>query len=81
MYQVFVKLSESRNSAMAGPVGFVSAAEREAYVKGPNVFWYHYAEEDDWVLWLRGGAWAATQEKGKADVVPEPPEITDDDRW
>ena len=66
---------------MAGPLTFASAEEREAYVKGPAVYWYHYVEEDDWFLWQRGGAWNATQEPSRADVVPEPPEITEDDRW
>jgi hypothetical protein len=81
VYQVFVKLAEPRSSSVAGPLSFPSAEERAEYVKGPAVFWYHYAEEDDWMLWLRGGAWAATQTQGKADIVPEPPEITEDDRW
>lgn len=81
MYQVFVKLAEPRSTPMAGPLTFVSAEERKAYVKGPLVYWYHFAEEDDWHTWRRGGAWNATRPPGPADRVNEPPEITEDDRW
>jgi hypothetical protein len=81
MYQVFVKLSESRNADMRGPVPFATLEERAAYVRSPAVFWYHFAEDEDWFLWRRGGAWAATHQPGPADAVPEEPEITDDDRW
>lgn len=80
-YQVFVKLTEPRSSEARGPISFASAEERLAFVQGPAVYWYHIVEDDDWHLWLRGGAWAATREQGNADVVPEPPEITEDDRW
>lgn len=80
MYQAFVRLAESRNSQVV-QVNFINAELREEYVKGPTVFWYHFAEDDDWMLFRRGGAWAATQQPSRADVVPEPPEITDDDRW
>ena len=78
---MFVKRAESRNTAMAGPFSFASAADRAEYVKGPDVYWYHFAEEDDWHYWGRGGAWAATREPGPADRINEPPEITEDDRW
>lgn len=81
MFQVFVKFQESRNTEMKGPYPFATAEERDRAVRGSNVFWYHFAEWDDWFLWHRGGAWAATAVPGKADVVPEEPEITDDDRW
>lgn len=82
MYGVMVKLSESRNSNMAGPVNFATATEREQYVNGPDsiIFWYHFVEEDDWHLWRRGGAWKRTQQPAAADKVPDPPEITPDDR-
>lgn len=81
MYQVMYKLNEDRNSAVYGPVSFPTAEAREEFVKGPAVFWHHYAEEDDWMLWRRGGAWNATQEPGPADRVNTPPEITEEDRW
>jgi hypothetical protein len=80
-YQAMVKLSENRNSAMAGPVGFATKEEREVYVNGPEsiVFWYFYPEDDGWD-WRRGGAWARTYKPTAADNVPEPPAITPDDR-
>ncbi len=81
MYQCFVRLSEARSSAMAGPLSFPTAEERAAYVKGPRVYWYHYSEDDDWHTWRRGGAWAATAQPGPADIIPDPPEITEEDRW
>jgi len=80
-YQVFVKRAESRGTMMEGPLGFPDAESRAAYVKGPLVYWYHYAEEDDWVSWSRGGAWAATARPGPADRENTPPEITQEDRW
>lgn len=80
-YQAFVKVREYRNSDVIGPLDFATAEERLAVVQGPQVYWYHFAEEDDWHLWKRGGAWSATAIPGKADVVPDPPEITEDDRW
>jgi hypothetical protein len=81
MYGVLYKLGESRNSAAHGPLSFPSTEERKAFVKGPTVYWYHLVEEEDWHLWLRGGAWAATAVPGPADAVPDLPEITEDDRW
>lgn len=81
MYQTFVKLGESRNSDARGPLSFSSAEERDAYVRSEGVYWYHFAEEDDWFSWRRGGAWQATRTPGPADVVPEPPKITEEDRW
>lgn len=82
MYQAFVKLAEPRGTAMAGPVTFPTAEEREAYVNGPDsiVYWYHFSEDEDWHLWRRGGAWKRTQEPTVADRKNTPPEITDKDR-
>ncbi len=81
MYQVLVKLGESRNSPAAGPLNFVTSEERDKYVKGPDsiVFWYFYPEDDNWD-WRRGGAWKRTERESAADRVPPPPEITDKDR-
>lgn len=81
MYQAMIKLSESRNSAMAGPVSFPTTEAREQYVHGPDsiVYWYFYPEDDGWD-WRRGGAWKRTERESAADRVPEPPEITDRDR-
>lgn len=76
-----VKLGESKMTQMQGPLSFGSREERLAYVKGPTVFWYHFAEEEDWNLWLRGGGWAATAPEAARDVVPPEPEITEEDRW
>lgn len=81
MWQVFVKLGQGRSSAMTGPYSFASKELREEFVKGPTIYWYHFAEEDDWHSWRRGGAWSATQEPGPADRINQPPEITEDDRW
>jgi hypothetical protein len=81
MYQTFVKFGESRSTKMFGPFSFPNTEERQAYVNGDEVYWYHFSEEDDWNLWKRGGAWNATATPGKADVVPAPPQITEDDRW
>ena len=81
MYQVYFKAAESRGTPMSGPLGFPTAEEREAFVKGPRVYWYHLVEEDDWNAWHRGGAWAATAAPGPADRENEPPEITQEDRW
>ncbi len=81
MYQVFVRLQESRNSPAIGPLSFPSAEARADCVNGPEVYWYHIAEEDNWMLWLRGGAWEATTWDGPADRINEPPEITEEDRW
>lgn len=81
MYQTFIKLGESRNSPSQGPLSFPDKESRNAFVRGPEVYWYHFAEEEDWHLWQRGGAWNATQQPGPADHVPEPPEITEEDRW
>jgi hypothetical protein len=81
MYQCFIRTGENRYGAMTGPLSFPSAEERLEFVRNdPRVYWYHFAEEDDWFDWRRGGAWATTHEPGKADVVPEPPEITEEDR-
>jgi hypothetical protein len=82
MYQVFIKRRESRNTPMEGPFGFGSTEERKAFVMHPEVgvFWYHYAEEDDWHTWSRGGAWKATAPELPADREVIPPEITEDDR-
>jgi hypothetical protein len=82
MYEVMVKLGESRASPAAGPLRFVSKEERERYVNGPDsiVYWYTYPEEDDWTHWRRGGAWKRTQEPAVADRKNTPPEITDKDR-
>ncbi len=81
MYQVLIKQSEDRNSASAGPLSFVTREERDNYVHGPDslVFWYFYPESDDWD-WRRGGAWKRTARSSPADVIPEPPEITEKDR-
>jgi hypothetical protein len=81
MYQVFYKVEESRNAPGHGPLSFATKEERKAFTEGRNVFWYHFAEEDDWHQWSRGGAWAATAKPGREDVVPEPPPITEEDRW
>jgi hypothetical protein len=81
MYQVFVKRAESRNTPVEGPFSFPTAEAREDYVSGATIYWYHEAEEDDWMLWRRGGAWAATQAPEPADRESAPPEITPEDRW
>ena len=81
MYMCFVKLGESRNSEVAGPLSFPTAEARRDYVSGPAVYWYHEVEEEDWMLWRRGGAWEATKQPGPADRVNNPPEITERDRW
>jgi hypothetical protein len=81
MYQVMYKIHEWRNSDTFGPLSFPTAEEREDFCNGRNVFWWHLVEDDDWHSWKRGGAWKATQEPGPADTVPEPPEITEADRW
>ena len=82
MYQCLVLLSESRaTTPMTGPLAFGTKEAREAYVNGPAVYWYHMVEDDDWFSWKRGGAWKATEQPGPADTVPEPPEITEEDRW
>lgn len=81
VYQAMIKLSENRNSAMAGPVTFTTAAERREYVDGPLVFWYHFVEEDDWHTWHRGGAWDATAPEDSQDREVTPPTITEADRW
>ena len=81
IYQVFVKTAEPRSSPMRGPFSFPTTEARQEYVSGPDIYWYHYAEEDDWHLWRRGGAWQATSSPGPADRQPVPPEITEDDRW
>jgi hypothetical protein len=80
MYQVMIKQSEGRNSAMAGPLNFATKEERLAYVKGPAVYWYFFPEDDDWHVWHRGGAWKATQQPAAADRENIPPDITDKDR-
>lgn len=80
-YQVLFKITESRHSEARGPVDFPTSEAREEFVNGPDVFWYHDVEEDDWMLWRRGGAWNATQEPGPADRINTPPEITEADRW
>lgn len=80
MYQLLVLLAESRNSPQHMR-SFPDAKGREDYAKSAAVYWYHYVEWEDWHQWARGGAWEATQELGKADVVPDPPEITEEDRW
>ena len=79
MYQVLVKIRESRNSDVLGPLSFPNKEDRETYVKGPEVFWYHYVEEDDWFDWRRGGAWQAT--KPPDPPAWEPPEGEEKDRW
>lgn len=82
MYQVFIKRAEPRGTAMEGPFSFGTAEERRAFVThSSEVYWYHFAEEDDWNLWKRGGAWAATARPGPADRENIPPEITEGDRW
>ena len=82
MYQVFVKLAEAQSTPMAGPCTFPTKEERDEYVNGPEsvIYWYHFSEWDDWHLWRRGGAWQRTEKPSAADVVPEPPEITPQDR-
>jgi hypothetical protein len=80
-FQAFIKLAESRNTPMQGPYAFASAEDRDEFVRGRTVYWYHLAEDDDWFSWKRGGAWAATATPGPADRVPEKPEITEEDRW
>jgi hypothetical protein len=80
MYQLFYKTGESANSAQHA-TAFRTRAERAEFAKGPEVYWYHLPEDEDWCRWTRGGAWQATARPGPADVVPEPPEITEDDRW
>lgn len=81
MYQVVVLLTESRNGARTGPYSFATPQEREDFVRGPQVYWYHFAEEDDWHSWRRGGAWNATAVPGPAERVNIPPEVTEEDRW
>lgn len=81
MYQILYKTGESRNSAVIGPVGFPSAEERDKFARSAVVYWYHYSEWDDWHQWRRGGGWEATWQPGPADIVPEPPEIKEEDRW
>ena len=81
MYQVMVRLAESQSAPMAGPLSFPNPEARRAYVEGPSVYWYHLVESDDWTTWHRGGAWEATAMPGPEDRVPNPPEITEEDRW
>lgn len=92
MYQCLIKRSEGHPSragfitrmgetGVEGPLSFASAEERELFVTGPSVYWYHLVEDDDWHSWKRGGAWEATAVPGPADRINEPPEITEDDRW
>lgn len=81
MYQMLVKVRESRNSDAIGPLSYPTSEDRDKAARGPDVYWYHYVEEDDWFLWKRGGAWTATHQPGPAERVNEPPEVTEDDRW
>lgn len=48
------------------PFSCESREARDEFVKRPDVWWYHYPEEDDDWGWHKGGAW-----------VPEPGMVAD----
>ncbi len=71
MFQVCVKTAPY----MLGFYSYVleTPEDRDAFVKGPDVWWYCYGDADDW-YWHKGGAWRKTE-----DVqLPELPELPGD---
>jgi len=67
-FQVLVKTTQR----MLGSYSYMceTAEIRDAFVKRPDVWWYHYPEEDDG--WRQGGAWdpVAQTERDLADMPP-----------
>jgi hypothetical protein len=64
--QVLVKTT----AVMTGAYTFLlsSREERDAFVRRPDVWWYHFPEEDDDWRWHRGGAWKPASELTAAEV-------------
>ena len=73
---------------------FATAEERAAFVKRPDIWWFHFPEEDDDWQWHRGWAWKPAHEIDASDLVrpPLPPagaaqgavtvdDDEEDDRW
>lgn len=70
MFQVLVKTTALMNGAYTFLLG--SREEREQFVKRPDVFWYHFPEEDEDWRWHRGGAW-----KPSHQLTPEEQIVAD----
>lgn len=69
-FQVLVKTTAAMNGAYTYLCG--SQQEREQFVQRPDVWWYHFPEEDDDWRWHRGGAWKPAHELAPQDLSAEP---------
>lgn len=65
-FQVLVKTT----AVMNGAYTFLLADRKAAmeFVQRPDVWWYHFPEEDDDWRWHRGGAWKPAHELGPGDI-------------
>jgi hypothetical protein len=91
--QVLVKTAQFMNGAYTYLMA--DAGERAAFVKRPDIWWYHFPEEDDDWQWHRGGAWRLAGQLTPVELIeqdladmPHPGAVTvvnDDDeedgRW
>jgi hypothetical protein len=69
-FQVLVKTAAVMNGAYT--YLFSSREERDAFARRPDVFWYHYPEEDDDWRWHRGGAWKPAHKLEQQDLTRAP---------
>jgi hypothetical protein len=91
-FQVLVKTT----AVMNGAYTFLLPDRESAleFARRPDVWWYHFPEDDDDWRWHRGGAWKPAQQIVPEDIAAEPAppgpaaqpgavEVSedDDDRW
>jgi hypothetical protein len=70
-YQVLVKTTAVMNGAYTYLLE--TAEERAEFVRRPDIFWYHFPEEDDDWQWHRGGAWKPAHQLTPEDLEAKPP--------
>jgi hypothetical protein len=66
-FQVLVKTTAVMQGAYTFLLG--SREERDEFVRRPDVWWYHYPEEDDDWRWHRGGAWKPAHQMTSGELA------------
>lgn len=81
MWQACVKALPKTNGHLL--LTFSSQEEREEFVKGPQVFWYVFAEDDALFAdgWRKGGAWTHVEPTPEPDEPGFVPEVDYGERW
>jgi hypothetical protein len=75
-FQVLVKTTPHMHGSYS--VTCESREARDAFARRPDIWWYHYGEDDGWD-WHRGGAWDRQDENvpvdGFSQAVPDVPKV------